>query len=136
LAEFITDRTLSDVEERTDKGHYNAADFNRVSAACYELKERMKEVGYHTEFDLTKEWTMYDYPTTEVTQPYLDNIYKLINSFYKYRDYELPENMKAFTYEQANDIEKALRDIEQLVATIQQVYLKSGMMQAGGMVIK
>lgn len=136
MANWITDRTSADVSNGTDKGHYNYEDLNRVSEACYELKELMAGVGFSADFDLSREWEMKDYPTKEATQAYLDNVYKVINSFYSYQQYDLPEDMTAFTYTQANDIEKALSDIERLVAAIKTVFIKSGTLQAGGMVIR
>ena len=133
---LITDRTQSDVDNRTDKGHYNADDFNRVSAACRELRELMRSTGYAVEFDLTREWHISDYPTADITQNHLENIYKVIEGYYAYKKYDLPADMSAFTWKQANAIERALKDIETIAASIRANTIKSGRMCAGGSVIR
>ena len=133
---LICDRTQSDVDNRTEKGHYNASDFNRVSAACYELQELMRQTGYTVEFDLSKVWSMSDYPTAAPTKYYLENIYKVIAGYFAYRQYDLPADMSAFTWEQANSIEQALKDIETIAASLRANTIKSGRMCAGGSVIR
>ncbi len=133
---LIIDRTQADVDNRTEKGHFNASDFNRISSACYELKSLMQQTGYSVEFDLTKVWTMKDYPTKTATQEWLDNVYKVINGYFAYKEWELPEDMSAFTWKQANNIEQALKDIEAISAVIRKNTIKAGRMSAGGSVIR
>lgn len=43
---LITDRTLADVQQGTDKGFYNASDLNRVDAALEDLAARFRGYGY------------------------------------------------------------------------------------------
>ena len=119
---LITDRVESNLSIDDDKGNYNAADLNRVNEACIELVSLMKSVGYHGHGDFKTDWTMYDYPTKENTDNYLSQIYGLINDFYKRTEYALPEDMTAFTYEQANDIEKALLDIKEVCENIKKLW--------------
>ena len=48
LDTLITDRTASDVANRTTKGHYNAADLNRVTAAMEYLDTELRKAGYES----------------------------------------------------------------------------------------
>lgn len=114
---MITDRTAADVGA-ADKGSYNYTDLNRLHAACNELLELLRSVGYVVEMDTWHTWLPSDYPRVENTSAWLENIYRVINGFYKLNVYKLPDDMSAFTYEQANDIEKALLDIEQIIQNI------------------
>lgn len=45
---LVTDRTQADVEARNDKGVYQAADLNRVTAAMEELANQFSILGYST----------------------------------------------------------------------------------------
>lgn len=47
---LVTDRTQADVEARNDKGTYQAADLNRVTAAMEELAARLSVLGYVTDY--------------------------------------------------------------------------------------
>lgn len=115
---LITDRTAADVAVNTDKGNYNYHDLNRVNAACIELVQLMASVGYSGHGQFKTDWTMFDYPTKSATDNYLAQIYGLIEDFYKRTNYNLPIDLTAFTHEQANDIEKALLDIKEVIDNI------------------
>lgn len=119
---LITDRTAENLSIDDDKGNYNAEDFNRVNTACKELRELMKSVGYSGSGSFKTDWTMYDYPTRKNTDEYLMNIYGLIDDFYKRTEYELPSNMENFNYMAANNIEKALLDIKEVIENIKSTH--------------
>lgn len=129
---LITDRKSSDLSVDNDRGNYNASDFNRVNEACIELVSFMKSVGASGGGNFKTDWTMYDYPTKTVTDHYLKQIYGLINAYYKRNEYDLPRDMSAFDYEQANDIEKALLDIKEVIENIKKTWnMDSGMYYSG-----
>lgn len=48
FSSLVTDRTQADVETRNDKGIYQAADLNRVTAAMEELANQFSVLGYST----------------------------------------------------------------------------------------
>lgn len=48
FSSLVTDRTQADVEARNDKGTYQAADLNRVTAAMEELANQFSVLGYST----------------------------------------------------------------------------------------
>lgn len=48
FSSLVTDRTQADVEARNDKGTYQAADLNRVTAAMEELANQFSILGYST----------------------------------------------------------------------------------------
>lgn len=130
------DRTQGDVDNKTDKGFYNATDLNRVASACDEILALMRGVGYSVPMQSWKTWTMFDYPTYANTLQWLNNVYRVINGFYKKNNYSLPIDMSAFTYTQANDIEKALNDINTIIEDIKKRFILSGTFQSGGAVIR
>lgn len=109
---------MADVATNSDKGNYNYHDINRINSACIELIQLLADIGYHGHGTFRTNWTMYDYPTVSAMADYLSNIYGLINDFYKRTNYALPQNLNAFTYEQANDIEKALLDIKEVTDNV------------------
>lgn len=54
MLNLITDRTASDVANRTEKGHYNANDLNRVTAAMEYLDAELRKVGYESGYSRLK----------------------------------------------------------------------------------
>lgn len=132
MSNLIYDRTLADVEAGTAKGFYNISDLNRVNEKVAELAELLNQLGYKTIVD-PKTWLITDIPTVAETQKYLIDIQTIKNSIATYAttpplDFTTMEN---FTHEKANDLEKALFDIEDLLVKLQQCYIYSGEVFAG-----
>lgn len=150
---LITDRSQYDVdrvrelaakgwagmteEERTEwaagmKGAYNAADLNRVNAACLALAEELRGYGYSVAIDLPvvadgrTEWVVSDIPTPAQLEAYLDNVSTLRAVL------ELPggtpavpADMVSLTAAEANDIERILSDIEQTIIRVVKSFARS-----------
>lgn len=51
MLELITDRTASDVANRTKKGYYSADDLNRVTTAMKYLDSELRKAGYESGYD-------------------------------------------------------------------------------------
>ena len=121
--ELITDRTSSDVGV-TQKGFYNYTDFNRLNSACTELAGLIREISIQPVWASThRTWVMKDYPTLTNTSAWLSDIKAFINGFYKLYDRTLPVDLSHFDYLQANEIEKALEDINIIIEDIKEHFI-------------
>lgn len=107
MIKFVTDRTGSDVLLGNKKGYYSYEDLNRVESAVYELSA---EVGLR--LDIKKDWKPGDLIMQSDMTRYLQNLYKIRDSFAKkdeeYTVKKLPDSMENLTWRSANDIEKML----------------------------
>lgn len=135
---LITDRSESDVarlnylnslgwdnmtaSQRTQwivgKGSYNATDLNRVTEAMEFLARRFSDFGYAFDLIQVKDspWEINDIPTRKNMEDYLTNVQNL-RSFFTLLSTtpETPEDMVGLTYEEANDIEKILFDVDYII---------------------
>lgn len=105
----ITDRTTEDVRRGTDKGFYNASDFNRVEHNVKALADLLN--GYHYQIDVNTKtnWTMQDIIKAEDRERYLSNLQTLKDRFFG--TVPLPETMERLNHEGANNIERLIDEI-------------------------
>ena len=109
LDTLVFDRTSADVQNRTAKGVYNAADMNRVSAAVAELREEFAAHGYGVSDSVLRVWSENELPRLSDAEAYLAAVRDL-NGRFVYSDnmVVLPASMRFLTYDGANRIEKFL----------------------------
>lgn len=122
---MITDRTQEDVdyaiahpEDNTDlKGAYNNSDLNRVENKVDELRNLLESYCYHVNIEEVKtDWLKTDIFNETDEIRYLNNLRILRQSFYVIQSTpQVPTNMRNFNYQEANDIEKILDDINYLL---------------------
>ena len=114
---LIYDRTTRDLYDKTDKAFYNATDLNRVETATEYIAKLLKLYSYYrSQLIFKKDWLLLDFPTKEEMNRYLKNIRLLIDSFYLYKNTpKLPESMENLNINMANNIEKILADLNQLI---------------------
>ena len=154
VLQLITDRTQDDVNyvlsladkwrrgtisesEKTEwlaglKGAYNASDLNRVGAAMEYVEARLKEAGYRISVTPKTDWNTQDVPNDNLMLQYLMCVSTL-------RDVipllsttpQVPTDMQKFTYKEANDIEKILKDIDMLLTNAAKSKVFSGEFYAG-----
>lgn len=106
---LVTDRTFADVQGRTAKGVYNAADMNRVSAAVAELRVMFREYGYAVDDSVLRAWLVNELPRLSEAEAYLAAVRDLDGRFVYANDMVvLPSSMRFLTYDGANRIEKFL----------------------------
>ena len=136
----IYDRTLSDVEyakqnpETVDdlKGSYNASDLNRVNNDMLYIQEVFHKMGYTISFkSATRVWTMTDVPTSADFDEYLSDVKTCRDKISVYFDTPGVPDYVAFNFTKANDIEKILRDVEELIRKIRAIYFYSGDIYSG-----
>jgi hypothetical protein len=107
----IYDREQSDIINKTEKGHYNYADLNRIEQDC-EYLAALFNVSI-----TAKTWVRTDFPTpTEMTR-IKNNITTVRNAYYTLPITPTTPNIPYNTYGKANDIEQILNDLKALYDT-------------------
>ena len=132
---FITDRTLDDILQRTEKGRYEYSDLNRVESAVQYLALVAQTIVSVEPLSTKTNWRQ---PTrfsedTWVTQDqmdrYLRNVEILCESIGI--DADLPDTMEGLTWQGANQIERALQLVQEYVSQNYQGFQYSGDLFAG-----
>lgn len=144
IEELITDRTYSDVirwrtlrdkgyanmtaEERAEwdtaqmKGAYNPPyDMNRVGAALNYLRELLELAGYLPTgvFNAKTDWTAADIPTIEDLTKYLNCVSTIRDALSQFPTTPAaPKNLARLDYQEANNIEKILLDVDRLITNM------------------
>lgn len=129
---LITDRSKMDVMKGTEKGFYNASDFNRVGAAVEYLAKRLDENGVFVAVAPKLDWQMSDIPTAEQMVQYLADVAAL-RSALPVTDStpETPDAMSDLDWIKANAIEQILVDLDGTIKRIPLGYVYSGEIYAG-----
>lgn len=129
---LITDRTQADVDARNEKGTYGASDLNRVGAAMNYVSERLKEAGYDPHISLKTDWKDDDWVDPAAQAVYLGCLDELRIQFAMMQTTPpVPNDMEKLTYQEANDIEKILEDIDRLLNNATQAWFYSGDLFSG-----
>lgn len=153
MLNLITDRTQADVDrvrqlaqkgfgnmtadEKTEwlnglKGAYNASDLNRVGAAVAYVAGRLTGYGYAVSVSPRQDWQVADIPTQESMMAYLADVAALRAALTVAADTpEVPEDMEQLTWKEANDIEKILVDVDELLTHMAAAWFYSGDLYAG-----
>lgn len=98
------------------KGAYNATDFNRVGEALIYLAEQIRAYGYDVTVAPRTDWTREELPDEEGTQAYLDEVRKIRAVLDMLPTTpEVPDDMRGFTFTEANAIEQILVDFQLLL---------------------
>ena len=113
---LIFDRTQNDVENKTKKGHYNSEDLNRVGAAMVYVRDRLKDNGYDIEIDPYTAWAMSDIPSQSYMDYYLACVSTLRGAMaLPIETPEAPSTAENLTYVAANNIEKIIELVDQML---------------------
>lgn len=153
MLNLITDRTQADVDrvrqlaqkglgnmtadEKTEwlnglKGAYNASDLNRVGAAVAYVAGRLKGYGYAVSVSPRQDWQAADIPTPESMTAYLADVATLRAALTVAAGTpEVPEDMERLTWQEANDIEQILVDVDELLTRMAAAWFYSGDLYAG-----
>ena len=109
--ELITDRTESDVLNRTRKGYYEYTDLNRVENAVAELIPLGKQMDIRLSLVVKTDWGLpgvfpVNFPTGSEMARYLGNVRAVRDAFGIVSP--LPASMRLLTHTGANNIERVL----------------------------
>ena len=101
------------------KGAYNASDLNRVASAMSYLSQRFASAGYSVPVSSPTDWANGDIPRKDDLDTYLDDL-RRIRAALAVMDTTpaAPESMDYLTWAKANDIEKILVDVDDLLTKI------------------
>lgn len=146
---LIYDRTAQDVETARAqrgtaltplKGCYNVSDLNRVESAVKLLAAALTSAGYPVEITPVlkgdkaedREWQEGDVLYRPQWTTYLNNVQRLRYAYYTLAETgELPKPEDKLGYVGANNIEKILADIDQLIDCMKASYRRCGTFRAG-----
>ena len=114
------------------KGAYNATDLNRVGQAMQYIADRLHGYGYAVEIAPKTDWLMIDIPSKAQLDRYACDIAALRQAVSVYTSTpETPVNAEKLTYQRANDIEKILVDLDEIITKIAAAWYYSGDFYAG-----
>ena len=129
---LVTDRTQADVKAGNEKGTYGAADLNRVGAAMQYVEGRLVEQGYAPSISPKTDWTESDWFTPGAAVVYLADLAELRRQFAMMNATpNVPDDMVRLTYQEANNIEKILEDIDFLLTQAAKSWFFSGELFSG-----
>ena len=128
------DMTDQQKQEWTDnlKGCYLYTDLNRVEEAVAHIAEKLAFHGFNISLQPTKTWTVDDIPTNSDMVRYISNIQtiRVVNIFPNSTP-QAPTSTK-IGWQEANNIEKILYDVDTILENIKQAYRYSGEIISGG----
>lgn len=128
-----TAEQLAEFNQATSKGAYNYTDLNRVTACMDYLYQEFSELGYSMPMYLQDASIENEgcIPTDQEMKQYITNLLSLRSALKMLQKTpESPKNMSKLNYLMANDIEKILYDINQLIIALSNVFIRSGMIWA------
>lgn len=155
LKNLITDRTVEDfqrwrtlrdkgvenmtAEELTEwngkmKGAYNASDLNRVGQALVSLRDSLTQAGYlgYVVFNVRTDWTEVDIPTVAEFTDYIKAVETVRAAMTQYQTTpKTPADTGSLDIQGANDIEKILIDIDELITKMQAARFFGGDLYGG-----
>lgn len=154
--QLITDRTQADVDRGvylsslwvggewtgTDeelgewnsslKGFYNATDLNRVGNAVNYIKGRFQECGYSVVANPKIDWTESDIPREADMAQYLANVAEIRGVIAVLPTTPpLPDDMAGLNYQEANNIEQILLDVDSLITRMMAAWFYCGDLYCG-----
>lgn len=119
------------------RGAYNYTDLNRVTQAMEYINDRLSGYGYETGYQDVKilhdesldpyRWYETDKPKEEQMDQYLSNVKAIRRTLeLPSNTPNVPEDMEALTYEEANDIEQILVIVEEIMNRVISGFRRSG----------
>lgn len=137
MKRLVYDRTTSDVNyarqnqssETSLKGAYNYTDLNRVEEWCRKLADDLNAVGYSISITTKTDWTQDDFPTYSNMERIRQNILKIMRG-YHYQT-KIYNTVNGFDYRYANNWEKILSEIYDMIRGMENWYVFSGVANSG-----
>ena len=125
-AEEATAAELAEWNSLAMKGSYNYTDLNRVGKALVSLAGLLEGCGYTFSNTPKTDWVEEDCPIPDQMDAYLGEIARIRAVLAMPKDTPgVPADMEALTVEEANDIERILQVLEQVISAMSAVFLRS-----------
>lgn len=120
------------ITNRTRAGYYDITDLNRVGNAMYYIAERLRACGWDIAVSPRTDWVWTDRATPAAAKRYLNNLRKIRTALTLFASTPAaPSGAAPFNAQEANDIEKILIDVEDMVQRTMDGYFYSGDLYAG-----
>lgn len=104
------------ITDRTQAGHYDITDLNRVGEAMYYIADRLRSCGLDIEVSPRTDWVWTDRATPAAAKRYLNNLRKIRKALVLFTTTpEVPTGARPFNAQEANDIERILADVDWLI---------------------
>lgn len=114
------------------KGAYNAYDLNRVAAAIHYVADRLTECGERIVVTPKTDWLENEIPTPAQLAAYLAEVTTIRGALAVMPTTpEVPADMEGFTYDEANNIEQILLDVDLLITNMSLAWFYSGEIYSG-----
>lgn len=114
------------------KGAYNETDLNRIGRIMNELSNLLNQYGYYNSVSAKQNWQVGDKPNPSDMENFINNLSSLKNSFnYIPESPQVPLDMVSLTYEEANNIEKILYEIDRVIKELKLNLIYSGVANMG-----
>lgn len=112
------------------RGAYNASDLNRVGQACAYLYDLISGYGYDIPgyVPLRTDWTLYDVPTQSEMSNYINTVRSFKSLWSAITD--VPSSMDHISHNDANNIERLLKEVDAQIALVSSIYIRSGAINA------
>lgn len=129
---LVTDRTLQDVIDGTEKGWYSDIDLNRVGSAMSYLRDRLNENGYSINIDPRVDWKDTEKGYDDDMVYYLECVGTIQGAFrHPVYSPNVPKSIRFLSYQSANDIERILEITDELLTNSLQFLFYSGELYSG-----
>lgn len=126
--------TVAEYEEwlTSLKGAYNNTDLNRVGEAINYLGNLLNTYGYRNTATAKVDWAITDKPNPKQMADYLNNLNKLKECYTVYPSTpKLPTDTDKLIILEANNIEKFLYDINELIEKMEAMFRYSNTFYSG-----
>lgn len=116
------------VTNRTAGAYYNASDLNRVGEAMQYVAGLLNGYGYAVSVTGRTDWAMGDIPVQADMDTYLADLAALRGAVAVMSTTpDVPGSMSLLTWQEANDIEKILQDVDKILIAMGAVFIRAGM---------
>ena len=126
LENLIFDRSSTDIKNKTAKGYYNYTDLNRIESWCGFVSSVLNKYFYYTTIVIKTNWTRKDFLTVDQLTRIKTNVMTLKNAYITYSNTPTVSGIGNMTFEEANKIEKILKDLDEILINMQRYFVTSG----------
>lgn len=136
LAEKWSEGVITDTEKQEFlshmKGSYGESDLNRVGTAVAVLTERLRDAGIYRDTVAKSDWQETDTFRENDLSYYLEDIHQIRNALEVLPSTpKVPADLQGLTWQEANDIEQILEDVDMLITNMEQAWFYAGDLYAG-----
>ena len=136
LAHKWSEGVITDAEKQEFlshmKGSYSESDLNRVGAAVAVLTERLRDAGIYRDTVAKSDWQETDTFRENDLSYYLEDIHRIRSALNVLPSTPtVPADLQGLTWQEANDIEQILEDVDMLITNMEQAWFYSGDLYAG-----